>query len=408
MLASERLAAAMTGWRKELLCTATSQPKPILANALLALRKASEWEGVLAYDEFALIPMALNPPPWCKNRDNDWKPMRWSDHDDALTAEWLQRRDICVNERVAAVAVATVASGASYHPVRDYLNGLVWDGIDRVAQFASGYLGAEDTAYHRAVSRCTLIAAVARIMVPGCKVDTMPIFEGRQDAGKSTACSLMFSPWFSDDTAELGSKDAAMQVRVAWGIEVAELAAMRRGEVEKTKAFISRNTDIFRPSYGRHVIHAPRQSVFWGTTNSEDYLKDETGGRRFWPIKCGHIDLKAIERHRDQLWAEAMKLYQDGVPWWLTDKEDVVAAKEEQAERYVDDAWSDAIAAYVESKDYVTVDEILAKVLELEIARRDQLAKNRVVACLRTLGLVRYRGPRPRQEKRYRRPPVNG
>ena len=142
------------------------------------------------------------------------------------------------------------------------------------------------------------IAAVARIMQPGCKNDYMPIFEGAQDKGKSTAIDALFSPWFSDDLAELGTKDAAMQVRVAWGIEVAELAAMTRGEIERVKAFITRKVDRFRPSYGRRVIEVPRQSVFWGSTNADTYLKDETGGRRFWPIRCNGIDVQAIKQDR--------------------------------------------------------------------------------------------------------------
>ena len=117
-----------------------------------------------------------------------------------------------------------------------------------------------------------------------------------------------------------------MQVRCAWGIEVAELSAMNRGEVERVKAFITRRIDRFRPSYGRRVIEVPRQSVFFGTTNADTYLKDETGGRRFWPIKCGVIDLKAIRRDRDQIWAEALELYRAGTRWWLTDKQEIELA----------------------------------------------------------------------------------
>src|SRR5262249_23113654 len=124
--------------------------------------------------------------------------------------------------------------------------------------------------------------------------------------------------------AELGTKDAAMQVRVAWGIEIAELASMTRGEIERVKAFITRKVDRFRPSYGRRVIEVPRQSVFIiGSTNSDAYLKDETGGRRFWPIPCGNIDLKAIERDRKQLWAEAVVQFNAGTPWWIADTDTI-------------------------------------------------------------------------------------
>jgi predicted P-loop ATPase len=309
----------LSGWRARLLVSAKNAPKPILANALIALREAPEWQGVLGYDEFALVTMQLKPPPWRKHEDN-WSPKHWTDRDDALTADWLQHQDIGVTVNVAATAAETVAKDHSFHPIRDYLEKMGWDGVERIANFAWCYLGAEDTPYHRAVSRCLFIAAVARIMRPGCKADYVPILEGAQDKGKSTAIELLFTPWFSDDLAELGTKDAAMQVRVAWGIEIAELASMTRGEIERVKAFITRKVDRFRPSYARRVIEVPRQSIFIGSTNSDAYLKDETGGRRFWPIRCGAtIDLKAIERDRDHLWAEAVAQFNAGTPWWIAD-----------------------------------------------------------------------------------------
>jgi predicted P-loop ATPase len=254
----------LSGWRAALLLSRKNTPKPLLANALIALREAPEWLGVLAYDEFAVVTMQMKPPQWLEHEDN-WTPKQWTDRDDALTADWLQYQDIGVTVNVAAIAAETVAKDHSFHPIKTYLEGLVWDGEERIADFALRYLGAEDTPYHRAVSRCLFIAGVARIMRPGCKADYVPILEGAQDKGKSTAIELLFRPWFSDDLAELGTKDAAMQVRVAWGIEIAELASMTRAEIERVKAFITRKVDRFRPSYGRRVIEVPRQSVFIGS-----------------------------------------------------------------------------------------------------------------------------------------------
>jgi predicted P-loop ATPase len=394
-------------WRSELLVTPTNKPKPLLANAITALRLAPEWQGVLAYDEFQLATMALRPPPWLKNKDNTWESQRWTDRDDALTADWLQHRSIDVNLAVAAQAAEAVAKDTTFHPVRDYLHELEWDGTKRLAQFAETYLGADPKSsdYHRSVSRILFIAAVARIMQPGCKHDHIPILEGAQGRGKSTAIDLLFSPWFSDDLADLSTKDAAMQVRVAWGIEIAELAAMQRSEIEKMKAFVTRKIDRFRPSYGRRVIEVPRQSVFIGSTNSDSYLKDETGGRRFLPISCGTIDLAAITRDRDQLWAEAVALFEDGAPWWLS-KSDVVQAREEQAARYQDDPWQQPIAEYIKDRHDVSVSEILTAALNLlEKARWSQVEQNRVVRCLKALdpSWTRYRGPRPLREWRYRR-----
>ena len=279
--------------------------------------------------------------------------------------------------------------------MRNYLASLRWDGRERTAQFAAAYLGAAATTYHAAVSRCLFVAAVARVMRPGCKADYVPILEGAQDKGKSTAIELLFAPWFSDDLAELGTKDAAMQVRVAWGIEIAELAAMQRGEIERVKAFITRKVDRFRPSYGRRVIEVPRQSVFVGSTNADCYLKDETGGRRFWPIRCRAIDVKAIERDRDQLWAEAVTQFKAGEPWWLTETEEVSQAREEQASRFQGDPWQETIGGYVAERDEVSIAEILSGVLLLDKGKWTQADQNRVARCLTMLGWERFRATQP-------------
>jgi predicted P-loop ATPase len=394
----------LSGWRNKLIRTKDGMPKPLLANALTALRGAPEWDGVMAYDEFALVTMMLKPPPWRKNEDNQWTPQQWTDRDDALTADWLQHQDIGVTVTVAATAAETVAKDNTYHPIRNYLASLKWDRAERVEDFAVTYLGAEPGPYHRAVSQCLFVAAVARVMQPGIKADYVPILEGAQDKGKSTAIELLFAPWFSDDLAELGTKDAAMQVRVAWGIEIAELTSMGRAEVEKIKAFISRKVDRFRPSYGRRVIEVPRQSVFVGSTNADTYLKDETGARRFWPIRCGKIDLKAIKRARDQLWAEAVAMYNAGKPWWLTDEATLALAKAEQADRYVDDPWQPAIDEFLQDRADVSTDEILSH-LGVERPKQTQTDQNRVARCLKIRHWTRYRGPRPKREWRYR-PPV--
>jgi predicted P-loop ATPase len=391
----------LNGWRAALLVSAKSAPRSILANALIALRHAPEWQGVLAYDEFALVTMQVKPPPWL-NHEYNWTPQQWTDRDDALTADWLQHQDIGVTVNVAATAAETVAKDHSFHPIRGYLEGLVWDGVERITNFAARYLGAEDTPYHGTVSRCLFIAAVARIMRPGCKADYVPILEGAQDKGKSTAIELLFMPWFSDDLAELGTKDAAMQVRVAWGIEIAELASMTRGEIERVKAFITRKVDRFRPSYARRVIEVPRQSIFIGSTNSDAYLKDETGGRRFWPIRCGNIDLKAIERDRNQLWAEAVRQFKAGTPWWISDTEVIGLVRDEQAARYVDDPWQEPIANFLRSQTDVSIGEVLSNLL-IERARWTQGDQNRAARCLKVLGWERYRGPRPSRAWRYRR-----
>jgi predicted P-loop ATPase len=254
------------------------------------MRNTPAWHGVLAYDEFADAVKIMRPPPWQRGVNGGWQPRRWEDHDDILAADWLQHQEVGVPVAVAAQAVTAVAREASFHPIRDYLGSLTWDNEPRVSGFVHRYLGSEGSTYHAAVSRCLFITGVARVSDPGCKADHVPILEAGQGKLKSTAIEALTSPWFSDDLADLGSKDAAMQVRAAWCIEIAELSAMARPEVERVKTFISRRTDRFRPSYGRHVIEVPRQSFFVGSTNAELYLKDD--------YRRAAILAGAVRRHR--------------------------------------------------------------------------------------------------------------
>ena len=374
-------------WRANLIVTGTGAPKPLLANAITALREAPAWRGVLAYDQFALETVVTDAPPW--HMGLQWATRAWSSHDDLLAAEWLQRSSISVNTATAAQAVEAVARERSFHPVIDYLSDLQHDGVARSGTWLSTCLDAEQSRYNESVGRAMFIAAVARIYDPGCKVDTVPIFEGVQGARKSTAVKALFDPWFSDELADLGSKDAAMQTRGVWGIEVSELDAMSRMEVSRIKSFITRTTDRFRPPYGSRIIESPRSCVFWGTTNSDGYLKDETGGRRFWPVKIGKINIDLLRDWRDQLWAEAATLYQAGIPWWLTKKDAQADAERHQRDRYIGDPWDKAIAEYVEAASEVTMDEVLRFAVNLEIGRCGQSEMNRASRCLRSLGLSR-------------------
>ena len=396
-------------WRTKLKVTPTQQPRPILFNALCALREAPEWQGVLVYDELALTVMVAKPPPWQMSQHNDWIMRRWTDRDDVLTTEWLQHAGIGVPVSVTRDAVQAIARASSFNPIRDYLTSLEWDSTKRVQLFAHKYLGAENDAYHAAVGKCTLVASVARVMSPGCKADHIPILEGEQGTLKSTVLHTLYSPWFSDDLSELGTKDSKMEMNGVWCLEIAELTSMRKTDVERVKAFASRRTDRFRPAYGKHVIEMPRQCVCIGTTNADRYLKDESGARRFWPIRCGVIDIVAVKRDRDQIWAEAVALYLAGEPWWLTDATDVEAARDAQDARYVEDTWDEAITEYVYAKDEVAVSDVLEHAIGLTKDRWDQWAQSRVASCLKNQRCWR-RGQKGSGRERkwvYRRIPVS-
>jgi len=375
------------GWRSRLLHTPRRAIKPILANAMIALREAPAWFSAFAYNEFSKEAMLTSAPPWVANPAG-WPPRPITPHDDLLITEWLQQQGITVSAAIAAQAVEAVAQERLYHPVREYLDGLSWDGMPRLNTWLADYFGADENLYTRSIGPCMLVAAVARIYVPGCKVDNVPIIEGPQGIGKSSALRILFDPWFADEIADLGSKDAAMQAQGRWLIEWSELDSMSRSETASTKAFISRTTDRFRPPYGHRVIESPRSCVFWGTTNAEGYLKDETGGRRFWPIKAHRINVGGIRLMRDQLFAEAREQYFAGTPWWIDNSDLHQAAGAEQAGRYVGDPWDNIIQDLVKNKSELSIDQVLVAV-GVEAGRRTQSEANRVARCLKMLGWSR-------------------
>jgi predicted P-loop ATPase len=372
---------------------------PVLANAIAAFRHAPEWGGVLAFNEFAYGTVALKPTPWGIVSKGEW-----TDHEDRLAAEWLQKQGILVTVDVAGQAVQTAARDHPIHPVKTYLHGLNWDGVYRVDTWLSSYLGADDTEYARAVGSRWLISAIARILRPGAKADCCLILEGPQGIRKSTALKTLAGEFFTDELADLGSKDAAMQTRGVWIIELSELDSLSHSEVARIKAFMSRTTDRFRPPYGMRLVESPRQCVFAGTVNHSTYLRDETGGRRFWPITCGRIDVEALARDRNQLWAEAMARFETGCAWWLDSTELVRMASDEQTERYEGDPWEEVIGKWADVRSNVSISEVLEKCLQKPQGLWTQSDKNRAARCLRFLGWERYRERQgARLEWRYRK-----
>jgi predicted P-loop ATPase len=388
-----RVSFASFEWRNELIRSKPTAADrqghvyPVLANAITALRYAPEWKGVLAFNEFDLLPVAVRTSPWGALPGGSG----WTDHEDRLTAEWLQRNGILVDVHTAGQAAQTVAKDRSLHPIRSYLESLRWDGIERLDCWLSAYLGVEDTAYTRAVGARWLISAVARIYRPGVKADCCLILEGPQGTRKSTALKTLAGSYFTDELADLGSKDSALQTRGVWIIELSELDTLSRSEVSRIKAFMSRTTDRFRPPYGKRLIESPRQCIFAGTVNHSAYLRDDTGGRRFWPVACGSIDIDRLARDRDQLWAEAKARFDAGAVWWLETGELTVAAAQEQADRFDGDPWEEVLARWCENRTSISVSEVLSCCLDKPKAQWTQADKNRVARCFRTLGWERYR-----------------
>jgi predicted P-loop ATPase len=394
-------------WRHELAMTDKGKVMVCFSNALTALRHAPPWNGVLAYNEFALRAEARAPTPW------GGKPGPWSDTGDLLAVEWMERQGVKLHRGQVSDAIQTVAREHCFHPVHDYLDALVWDGTGRLDDWLTLYLGAEQNDYHRAVGARWMISAIARTRKPGCKADCALILESDQGRGKSTAFGILGGEFYSDDIAELGTKDAALGVAGAWIVELAELDAISKAEVSKIKSFLSRCVDRFRPPYGRHIVETPRRCVFCGTVNLPEYLKDATGGRRFWPVQCGEVmRLEDLRKARDQMWAEAVVRYERGEKWWLDNDELIEAAKKQQDRRYQPDAWEELVRPFLASRTEVTTATILIECIHKEPGQWVKTDEMRVGDVLRRMGWekgerlpesvspTRQRAYRPKEEKK--------
>jgi hypothetical protein len=254
---------------------------PIVTNALVALRRDPAIRDAFAFDEMKCMPMLMHTigDPLAQF---DHRPV--TDDDITILTEFLQKAGLRrISRDIVRDAVSARARENAFHPVREYLNALTWDGKSRVRVWMTTNLGADLSAYTQSVGTMFLVSLVARVYEPGCKVDYMPVLEGPQGAMKSAACAVLGGEFFSDCLPDVAAgKDVAQHLRGKWVIEIGEMHAMNRAESAQLKAFITRQVERYRPSYGRFEVVEPRQCVFIGTTNQATYLRDETGGRRFW------------------------------------------------------------------------------------------------------------------------------
>jgi predicted P-loop ATPase len=378
-------------WRDLLACDRYGTPLATASNVLIALRQAPEWKGVLALDQFHQRSFFVKQPPWPTTRT---MPKPFEDADEARCLVWMQENGMpaCRMEAVHQ-ALAVVIDDRPFHPIRDFLDARRWDGKPRLATWLTVYLGVEPIEnYTGPIGTCWMISAVARIYQPGCPAKYCIILEGPQDLGKSTALEILAGEYYTDDIAELGTKDASMQVGNAWIVELSELASVHKARVEATKAFMSRKTDHFRKPFGRHVIDQERQSVLAATVNPDDgeYLPDQTGNVRFWPVFCTAIDLESLRRDRDQLWAEAVHRYKNGEKWHIEDEDALTIAREQQEARTHVDSWTDIVAQYLRDNAYrhaVTTTHILSKVLFIHSKDHDKPKQSRIaIIMVRVLG----------------------
>lgn len=349
-----------------------------LRNALTVLEADPRWCGRLRLNVFS------------GQVEYDGRLIR--DEDEVGIYRWLSEQyHLEIGTQRVSEALRYLASQDSYHPVCEYLDSLQWDGVARIGGLLSRYFGAADTPLHQELGRRWLISCVARVRQPGCKVDTVLILAGSQGLGKSRGLrALAVRPqWFSDSAIDFRSKDAYQVLPGTWIYELAELDSFRRSEASAIKAFLAAQEDRYRPSYGRNTVHMPRQTVFCGTTNEEEFISDPTGSRRFWPVRVSVVDTEAIEADRDQIWAEAQAAYAAGETWWLDPGADDELRQESEQYRQVD-AWEAPIARWVAGRvsDF-TVDELLEAALAIEPGRQTRGDSMRAAGILKRVGCTK-------------------
>jgi predicted P-loop ATPase len=359
---------------------------PNLANLMVPLRTALEISDAFAFDAMLQTPILRRELPIApngKSANSDPLPRPVRDADVSQLQEWLQHQGIPkIGRDQTHQAVDLRAQECSFHPLRQYLDGLTWDGESRLDRWLFSYLGVDPSAYAAGIGRMFLVAMVARIYEPGCKADYMIVLEGTQGVGKSRVCRTLGGQWFSDSLPDIRDKDGVQHVRGKWVIEIAELAAIGRAEAEALKAFFSRPIERYRPSYGRKEVTEPRQCVFVGTTNKAIYLKDETGARRFWPVRVGKIDIDALTDNRDQLFAEAVERYRMGEQWWPDGEFEQRHIRPEQEARYEADPWEQAIADYIGQYSRVRVTDIARDALHIETVGKIGTADQRRITSV--------------------------
>ena len=303
------------GLRAKLKRDSKGNPESDVFNCLAVLKHDPALKGKIRLDEFAHRLVVIDDLPW---RGKDETPY-WTDTDDACLRNYFATNYLIKGKGIIDDALQEVTQDNKFHPVREYLKGITWDGECRLDTLFIDYIGAEDTEYIRAVTRKWMCGAVARVMDPGVKFDTAIVLYGSQGLGKSLILERLGRKWFNNSLVDIKTKDALEQIQGSWIVELAELAPTYKNDNEIVKAFISRTSDRFRSPYGRRTEEYPRQCVFAGSTNNLMFLKDRTGNRRFWPI-TGDKDRKTKHSWElskddiDQLWAEAFVYWSEGEP----------------------------------------------------------------------------------------------
>lgn len=366
---------------------------PCLANAELVLDRMPLWDGVIGYDKFAERTVYRRRLPF----DGEAVcPGEWSDHLDVMTAIWMQRTfRVEFSPSVVGQAVEACARKHRFHPVREALLALSpWDGTRRLPYWVSDYLGVEQTDYSALVGTFFLRGMIQRVMhegPEGFKFDYCPVLEGPQGLGKSEVCRTLAWHWFCDTDLDLSNKDSLLALPGHWVYEIPELGGLMKAEERKQKSFLSRQSDEFRPPYGKRLVKVPRQNVFIGTTNEEEYLKDPTGGRRFWPLRCGdQFNLEGLRGAREQLFAEALADWRANERCWPSREEQKRWFDPEQAKRGMQEPLDDMLQEWVKSRmTPFSMADAAVEALKLSADKLTPAITTRIGLALKRLGCTR-------------------
>lgn len=348
---------------------------------------------LLRFNNFANKISFTDKAPWHKEKRE-----YWVDSDVSECRRWLdQRRGLPFSKTVMEDAAVQVAMTYQFHPIRDWLNCLKWDGEARLDRMLIDYAGSPDTPYVREVSKNTIIAAVARVYQPGCQHDSMLVLEGNQGSGKTSFVRILGGKHYADIKIDLlGLKDTIQCMQGRWILEASELEFMKRNEAQSIKRFLTLTHDVVRLPYQRYDEEFPRQNIFIGTVNpgaDSAYLSDTEGNRRYWPVVTSKIDLQGLQEAREQIFAEAVFRYKSKEPWSIQSTELIRAANTETELRVGRDSWQEIIAVWLtgNESEELTGQLIANNALNIKGAQYDKLAANRIAKCMRHLDYKRKR-----------------
>ena len=341
------------GWTKKLARNKSGGYQTTIDNAVVVMQGDPRLKGRIRFNEFLQRPVLFGGLPWRSTDDPQGDP--WRDVDDAGIRHYFETVWKLYMPDKIKDAFRLVSERDRFHPIRQYLDAQAWDGVPRLDTLLIDYLGAEDSRYTRAVTRKTMVGAVARIMKPGCKFDYALALVGPQGVGKSFLVSRISLGWCSDSLTDVTGEKAYEQVQGVWFVELAELAALRRAEVEAVKNFISKPFDEYRAAYAHHKEKRPRQCIFIATTNKTEFLRDDTGNRRFWPVDVARRGpVKSLwkdltDDEISQIWAEAVRDYKAGEPLFLS-RELEADAQAQQEQHMADTPLSGIVQEFLDRK----------------------------------------------------------